>query len=150
MFAERMNSLSQMEVREAEDGDRVMPGRVLIAPGALHLRVVRAGGQYKAEVKPGELVNGHCPSVEVLMKSVAEQVGPNAIGVMLTGMGRDGAEAMKAMRDAGGRCIAQDEATSVVFGMPKEAYQRGGAERLVPLGNIAQTIMDLLAVMVPS
>ena len=144
MFADRMNDLSLMEVKEAEDNDRIVSGRVLIAPGAKQMRVVRRGGFYHAEVRPGELVNGHCPSVEVMMLSVAQYVGRNAIGVMLTGMGRDGADAMKAMRDAGASCIAQDEATSVVFGMPKEAYARGGAERLVPLPDIANTVLELL------
>lgn len=150
MFSERMNQLSMMEVKEAEDGDRIVTGRVLIAPGAKHMRVVRAGGQYKVEVKPGDLVNGHCPSVEVMMLSVAEHVGRNAVGVMLTGMGRDGADAMKAMRTAGARCIAQDEASSVVFGMPKEAYERGGAERLVSLGNMSQTVLELLKQITPA
>ncbi len=144
MFSDRMNQLSQMEVKEAEDGDRIVSGRILIAPGGRQMRVVRSGGYYKVEVKMGELVNGHCPSVEVMMASVAEFVGANAVGAMLTGMGRDGADGMKAMRQAGARCIAQDEATSVVFGMPKEAFERGGAERLVPLGQIAPTILELL------
>lgn len=144
MFAERLNSLSPMEVKEAEDGDRLLAGRVLVAPGGKHLRVVRRGGEYRAQVAPGEAVCGHCPSVEVLMRSVAEYVGRNAVGVMLTGMGHDGADAMRAMRDAGARCIAQDEATSVVFGMPKEAFARGGAERLVPLPQIAQAVIELL------
>ncbi|MDY7001638.1 MAG: chemotaxis response regulator protein-glutamate methylesterase [Thermodesulfobacteriota bacterium] len=144
MFSERMNGLCAMEVKEAEQGDRVMPGRVLIAPGGLHMSVKRSGGIYQINVKPGELVNGHCPSVEVLMQSVAEHVGANAVGVMLTGMGHDGADAMVAMRKAGARVIAQDEATSVVFGMPMEAHKRGGAERLVPLGDIAPAVTDLL------
>ena len=144
MFAERLNSLSPMEVKEAEDGDRLVAGRVLVAPGGKHLRVIRQGGEYRAQVAAGELVCGHCPSVEVMFRSVAEYVGRNAVGVMLTGMGRDGADAMKQMRDAGARCLAQDEATSVVFGMPKEAYERGGAERLVPLPNMAHSVLDLL------
>ena len=148
MFAERLNNLCPMEVKEARDGDRVMAGRVLLAPGGHHMRVARHGGQYQVEVAAGAPVMGHCPSVEVLMKSVAEQVGPNALGVMLTGMGRDGSGGMKSMREAGARCIAQDEATCVVFGMPKEAFDNGGAERLVPLDQIAQTVMDLLAGMV--
>ena len=145
MFAERMNALSQMEVKEAEDGDRIVNGRILIAPGGMQMRVIRAGGQYKVEVKQGPLVNGHCPSVEVMMNAVAEYVGRNAVGVMLTGMGKDGAEGMKRMRDAGARCIAQDEATSVVFGMPKEAFACGGAERLIPLGDIAGAVLQLLS-----
>ncbi|MBF0245405.1 MAG: chemotaxis response regulator protein-glutamate methylesterase [Planctomycetes bacterium] len=144
IFSERMNSLCEMEVKEAEDGDRVMPGRVLIAPGGMHLSIKRSGGLYMAVVQPGPLVNGHCPSVEVLFDSVATQVGRNAVGVMLTGMGADGADAMKRMREAGARCYAQDEASSVVFGMPKEAHARGGAERLVPLERMADTVFAAL------
>jgi two-component system chemotaxis response regulator CheB len=145
MFSERMNGLSLMEVKEAEHGDRVMSGRVLIAPGGRHMRVVRSGGIYQVHVEEGPLVMGHCPSVEVMMQSVAEHVAANAVGVMLTGMGRDGADGMAAMRTAGARTLAQDEATSVVFGMPKEAFNRGGAERLVPLGDIANTILNMLS-----
>ncbi|MFH1139507.1 MAG: chemotaxis response regulator protein-glutamate methylesterase [Pseudomonadota bacterium] len=144
-FAERLNTQAAMEVKEAADGDRVMPGRVLLAPGGFQMTVVRSGGVYRVQIKSGEKVCGHIPSVEVMMNSVAEYVGSNAVGVMLTGMGRDGADAMLAMRKAGARNIAQDEATSVVFGMPKEAYERGGAERLVPLGDIPQAVLDLLA-----
>ena len=143
-FADRLNTQAAMEVKEAEDGDRVLPGRVLLAPGGLHMKVVRSGGIYKVQCRPGEKVNGHCPSVEVLMLSVAEYVGANAVGVMLTGMGRDGAEAMLAMRKAGSRNLAQDEATSVVFGMPKEAYECGGAEKLVPLPDIAPAVVNLV------
>ncbi|MCB2189275.1 MAG: chemotaxis response regulator protein-glutamate methylesterase [Deltaproteobacteria bacterium] len=145
MFSERLNSLSAMEVKEAEDKDRVMPGRVLIAPGGLQMRVLRSGGIYQVRVEPGELVCGHCPSVEVLMQSAARYVGSNAVGAMLTGMGHDGADGLKAMRDAGARTLAQDEATSVVFGMPKEAWLRGGAEKLVPLPDVAAAILKLLA-----
>jgi two-component system chemotaxis response regulator CheB len=144
MFAERLNSLCAMEAKEAEDGDRVMQGRILIAPGDFHMTVKRSGGIYQVNCKPGEKVCGHCPSVEVLMNSVAEHVGANAIGVMLTGMGHDGADAMGAMRKAGARTLAQDEKTSVVFGMPKEAYERGGAERLMPLDEIAPAVIDLI------
>lgn len=145
MFSERMNNLSQMDVKEAENGDRIMPGRVLIAPGAMQMKVKRSGGIYEVSVQPGEPVCGHCPSVEVLMRSVAEYVGANAVGVMLTGMGSDGADGMVAMRQAGARTLAQDEATSVVFGMPMEAHKRGGAEKLVPLEKIASTVLDMLA-----
>lgn len=143
-FAESLDSVSRMEVIEAKTGDRVMPGRVLIAPGGLHMSVRRSGGIYQVDCRKGENVNGHCPSVEVLLQSVAKYVGANAIGVMLTGMGGDGAEGMLAMRRAGARTLAQDEATSVVFGMPKVAYQLGGAEALVPLGGIPARIMNLL------
>lgn len=145
-FAESLDSVSRMEVKEAKTGDRVMPGRVLIAPGGFHMKVRRSGGIYLVDCQKGENVNGHCPSVEVLFQSVAKYVGANAIGVMLTGMGGDGAEGMLAMRQAGARTLAQDEATSVVFGMPKVAYQRGGVECLVPLDNIPNTIMKLLSV----
>jgi two-component system chemotaxis response regulator CheB len=144
-FAERLNNECAMEVKEAENGDRVMPGRILIAPGGLQMRVERSGGEYRVRCMPGDLVCGHCPSVEVMMLSVAEHVGRNAVGVMLTGMGHDGANGLKAMRDAGARTIAQDEATCVVFGMPKVAYEKGGVERLVPLPDIAQTVIGLIS-----
>ncbi len=144
MYAERLNTLCAMEVKEAETGDRVMPGRILLAPGDYHMKVVRSGGVYRVECTNGEKVCGHRPSVEVMMHSVAKSVGPNAIGVMLTGMGSDGADGMLAMREAGARTLAQDEASCVVFGMPKVAFERGGAERLVPLENIAQEILRMI------
>jgi two-component system chemotaxis response regulator CheB len=145
MFAERLNGCCDMHVKEAESGDRVMPGRILIAPGDIHMRIQRSGGIYKVLCEPGEKVCGHRPSVEVLMQSVAKQVGANAIGVMLTGMGADGADGMVAMRQGGARTMAQDEASSVVFGMPNEAFKRGGAEKLVSLDKIAGSIMALLS-----
>jgi len=145
MFAERMNTLCSMQVKEAENGDRVMAGRILIAPGELQMRVIRSGGIYKVHCEPGEKVCGHCPSVEVMMDSVAENVGANAVGIMLTGMGSDGADAMGRMRKAGARTLAQDEASCVVFGMPNEAYKRGGAEKLVPLDKIAASVIRLLS-----
>ena len=144
MFAERLNSLCAMEVKEAEHGDRVMRGRVLIAPGGRHMELERSGGVYKVVVRDGPTVNGHCPSVEVLMRSVARHAGSNAVGVILTGMGGDGADGMKAMRDAGARTMAQDEMTCVVFGMPKVAWERGAAERLLPLGDIAKSVLAVL------
>ncbi|MFH0924159.1 MAG: chemotaxis response regulator protein-glutamate methylesterase [bacterium] len=144
MFADRLNQLSAMEVKEAESGDRVMTGRVLIAPGGQHMTVTRSGGMYRVVCQSGQDVNGHCPSVDVLMNSVAKYVGSNAVGVMLTGMGHDGSDGMLAMKNAGAKNIAQDEATSVVFGMPKEAYARGGAERLVSLDNIPNEVIKLL------
>ena len=143
MFAQRLDEQCAMSVKEAETGDRIMQGRVLIAPGDFHLSVRRSGGMYQAECKDGEKVCGHRPSVEVLFESVAKHVGANAIGIVLTGMGRDGADGMLAMRKTGARTLAQDEATSVVFGMPKEAYERGGAEKFVPLHKIAPTIMTM-------
>ncbi len=145
LFAERMNSLCEMEVKEAEDGDRVMPGRILIAPGGLQMKVIRSGGVYRVECKPGPLCCGHCPSVEVMMKSVAEHVGRNAVGVILTGMGHDGAEGLKAMRDAGARTVGQDEKTCVVYGMPKVAFEKGGVEKQFPLDEIAGTVIRLVS-----
>lgn len=145
MFAERINQLAPMACKEAEDGDRVVPGRILIAPGAKQMRLMTKGGRWVVGVKAGEPVGGHCPSVEVLFDSVAEQAGAAAVGIMLTGMGADGADGMVRMRQAGARTLAQDEETSVVFGMPREAYVRGGAERLVPLPRIAQETLQLLA-----
>lgn len=147
MFAERLNQLCAMEVKEADHGDRIMPGRVLIAPGAKQLRVIRSGGLYQVTCQPGEKVSGHCPSVDVMMDSVAQNVGANAVGVMLTGMGSDGSKGMLSMRKAGARNIAQDEASSVVFGMPKVAFELGGAERLVSLNDIAGSVISLLGEM---
>lgn len=147
MFADKLNNSCKVEVKEAEDGDRVVRGRVLIAPGDYHMKVMRSGGQYLVECHHGDKVNGHCPSVEVLFDSIADHVGSNAVGVMLTGMGRDGARAMLNMRKKGARTIAQDEKSSVVFGMPKEAFDCGGAEKLVNLDNIPEEIIKLLEVM---
>lgn len=144
MFAERLNEQSAMEVKEAESGDRVCVGRVLVAPGDFHMELVRSGGIYQVRCAKGDTVCGHRPSVEVLFRSVARSAGANAIGVMLTGMGHDGADGMVAMRQAGARTMAQDEATSVVWGMPKEAWVRGGAEKLFPLERIAQTVRNVL------
>ncbi|WP_291316106.1 chemotaxis response regulator protein-glutamate methylesterase [Desulfuromonas sp.] len=145
MFADRLNQLCRVEVKEAVTGDRVGPGRVLIAPGDRHLRVIRSGGFYQAVCESGEAVSGHCPSVDVLMHSVSKAAGRHALGVMLTGMGSDGADGLGAMRQAGARTLAQDEASSIVFGMPKVAFERGGAEKLVPLDGIARNISRLLA-----
>lgn len=144
MFSDRLNQLCPMQVKEAEHGDRVRTGLVLIAPGGSQFEVVRSGGFYEVRIGGPEKVSGHCPSVDVMMHSVAKHVGANAIGAMLTGMGQDGSEGMLAMHQAGARCIAQDEASSVVFGMPKVAYEKGGAERLVPLDQIAPSLLRLL------
>ncbi len=144
MFADRLNQLCQMQVKEAEDGDRVRSGLILIAAGGMQMKVVRSGGFYQVRCGGTEKVSGHCPSVDVLMHSVAQQVGSNAVAAMLTGMGQDGAEGMLAMKTGGARCIAQDEASSVVFGMPKVAYEKGGAERLVPLERVAPALLGLL------
>ena len=145
MFSERLNQLSQMEVREAKDGDRIRTGLILVAPGGVQMKVIRSGGFYQVRCDGTDKVSGHCPSVDVMMHSVAQHVGNNAIGAMLTGMGQDGAEGMLAMKNSGARCIAQDEASSVVFGMPKVAFEKGGAERLVSLDKIAPALLGLLA-----
>jgi len=144
MFADRLNQLCAMQVKEAEHGDRIRTGLVLIAPGGRQLEVVRSGGFYEVRLGGEEKVSGHCPSVDVMMHSVAKHVGANAVGAMLTGMGQDGAAGMLAMKQAGARNIAQDEVSSVVFGMPKVAYEKGGAERLVPLDKIAASLLGLL------
>jgi len=143
MFADRLNEQCAMIVKEAERGDRIIAGRILIAPGDFHMIVRRSGGNYIVDLKSGEKVCGHRPSVEVLFESIAEHVGANAVGVVLTGMGHDGADALVKMRQAGARTMAQDEETSVVFGMPKEAFARGGAERLLPLSSIPQAIANI-------
>lgn len=144
MFSDRLNQLCPMQVKEAEHGDRIRTGLVLIAPGGKQLEVVRSGGFYEVRLGGEEKISGHCPSVDVMMSSVAKYVGANAIGAMLTGMGQDGAVGMLAMKQSGARCIAQNEASSVVFGMPKVAYEKGGAERLVPLDKIAAALLGLL------
>ena len=136
-FADRLNTFCEVEVREAKDGDSVTPGVVLIAPGAHHMMVKRSGANYHVEVKDGPLVNKHKPSVEVLFNSAATYVGANAIGVMLTGMGADGAKAMLKMREAGALTIAQDEKTSVVYGMPRAAVEAGAVEHILPIDEIA-------------
>jgi two-component system chemotaxis response regulator CheB len=136
-FAARLNDLCAMEVREARDGDRVLPGRVLIAPGGRHMQLMRSGAQYVVSVRDGPLVNRHKPSVDVLFKSVAHGAGANARGVLLTGMGDDGARGLLEMRRAGAVCAAQDEASSVVFGMPREAIRLGAADAVLPLEDVA-------------
>jgi two-component system, chemotaxis family, protein-glutamate methylesterase/glutaminase len=144
MFAEKLNEASRVEVKEAKSGDRIVTGRVLIAPGGYHMSIIRSGGNYLVDCKAGEKVNGHCPSVEVLFQSAAKHVGVNAIGVILTGMGRDGADALKEMRGAGARTFAQDEKTSVIFGMPGEAWKIGAAEKLVGIFDVTDTIIQAL------
>lgn len=140
-FSKRMNSVSMMSVCEAEDGQQILPGHVYIAPGSQHLMVVRSGARYICRLNDGPPVNRHKPSVDVLFRSVAENVGPNAIGVILTGMGDDGANGLLEMKEAGAVTIAQDEKTSVVWGMPGEAIKRGGVDHIVPLGKVAHTIL---------
>ena len=140
-FAARLDSLCQIEVREAQNGDRVMPGRALIAPGGRHMLLKRNGSQYHVEVVDGPVVNRHRPSVDVLFRSVARFAGRNALGVIMTGMGDDGARGLKEMHDAGATTVAQDEATCVVYGMPKEAVKLGGVDRSASLQAIPAEIM---------
>jgi len=143
-YATRLNSLCRMHVSEAVDGERVLPGHAYVAPGGLHLSVARSGSNYVARVQAGEPVNRHMPSVEVLFDSAARIVGRNALGVMLTGMGGDGARAMRAMRDAGSWNVAQDEASCVVFGMPREAIAHGAAHEVLALKQIAPRLIEWL------
>lgn len=142
-FADRLNTLCAIEVKEASDGDTVTPGRALIAPGNYHMLLKRSGAVYFVQVKSGPLVSRHRPSVDVLFKSVARFAGKNAVGVIMTGMGADGADGLKEMRDAGAETVAQDEASCVVFGMPKEAIERGGACHVASLDNIPRKILEL-------
>ena len=135
-FARRLDGLCEVEVKEAETGDRLIAGRVLIAPGGFHMEVQRSGAQYITKVFRGPAVNRHCPSVDVLFRSAARAAGRNATGVLLTGMGDDGARGLLELRNAGARTVAQDEATCVVFGMPKEAIQMGAAKDILPLWKI--------------
>ncbi len=141
-FADRLNNICDVEVKEAEDGDRIRPGRVLIAPGSHHMLVVRDGSQYRVKVIDGPLVNRHRPSVDVMFRSVANEAGPNAMGVILTGMGDDGALGMLEMKETGSYTIAQDETSCVVYGMPKEAVLKGGVSKELPLSSIPQEIIQ--------
>ena len=140
-FAERLNSISQIEVREARHNDRVLPGLALIAPGGKHMLLTRSGAYYHVQVVDGPLVNRHRPSVDVLFRSVAKFAGKNASGIIMTGMGDDGARGLKEMLDAGAATVAQDEASCVVFGMPKEAIKLGAAKRILPLQDIHLAVM---------
>ena len=140
-FAQRLNDLCEIEVREAEDGDSVVPGLALLAPGEKHMRLTRNGARYLVRVCEGPRICRHRPSVEVLFDSAAEYAGANAIGVIMTGMGRDGATGLLNMRNAGAYTIAQDEATCVVYGMPREAVECGGACAIEPLDRIAAKII---------
>jgi two-component system chemotaxis response regulator CheB len=140
-FAERLRGCTGLDVLEAKDGDRVLPGRVLIAPGAHHMMLRRSGAQYLVEVRDGPLVNHHRPSVDVLLRSVAQCAGRNAVGAVLTGMGDDGARGLLAMRKAGAHTYAQDEASCVVYGMPKAAVEMAAAERSVPLAEMAEVLL---------
>ncbi|MEN6321419.1 MAG: chemotaxis protein CheB, partial [Syntrophaceae bacterium] len=144
MFAQRLNKSCAMEVKEARTGDAVFAGRVLIAAGDCHMRIRRSGNKYMAECQQGEKVSGHCPSVDVLFNSVADSAGSKGIGVILTGMGSDGAQGLLAMRKRGALTIGQDEKTCIVYGMPKVAYDIGAVMKQVPLQNIPQTVYSLL------
>jgi len=144
-FAERLDRLCQMRVKEAEDGERVLPGHAYIAPGDAHLKLARSGANYVARLDHGAPVNRHRPSVDVLFHSAAAQAGRNAIGVLLTGMGKDGAAGLLAMRQAGAPTIAQDEASCVVYGMPREAIALGGAADIVSLEEIAPRLLALVS-----
>lgn len=140
-FAQRLNDLCKIEVKEAENGDTVLRGRALIGPGNRHIMLKRSGAKYYVEVKDGPLVCRHRPSVDVLFRSAARYAGQNAVGVIMTGMGDDGARGMKEMKDAGAYNIAQDEETCVVFGMPNEAVKKGGVDKVLPLGAIASAML---------
>jgi two-component system chemotaxis response regulator CheB len=143
-FSERLNSLCRIHVQEAKDGDRILPGHALLAPGGHQMQVVRHGIEYVVKVYRGERVNRHLPSVDVLFSSCARQLGKNAIGVLLTGMGADGAKGMLEMKVAEAHTIAQDEATCVVFGMPREAIQLGAVDQVLPLGRIPTALLARL------
>ena len=145
MFAERLNDICPLEVKEAQDGDQISPGLVLIAPGEYHMSIAHTGTNYTVKCKPGERVNGHCPSVDVLFHSVADQYKANSVGIILTGMGYDGAKGLLAMRQNGARTIGQDERTSVVYGMPKVAFNIGAVERQSSLEKIPALICALLS-----
>src|SRR6267142_1055741 len=139
-FSQRLDDLCEIEVKEAPDNDRVLPGRALIAPGGKQMTLKRSGALYYVEVRSAPPVNRHCPSVDVLFRSVAKHAGRNALGVIMTGMGHDGARGLLEMHQAGARTVAQDEASCVVFGMPKEAIKLGGAEKILPLHAIPTEI----------
>lgn len=146
MYANRLNDKCRVTVKEAKTGDLVLPGQVLIAPGGTsHMHLVKMNGGYQVMIKPGERVNGHCPSVDVLFKSVAENVGEKAVGIILTGMGGDGSKGLLAMRNAGAHTIGQDESTCVVYGMPKVAYELGAVEYQEKLPDIAKRTYSLLS-----
>ncbi|MDR3560078.1 MAG: chemotaxis response regulator protein-glutamate methylesterase [Negativicutes bacterium] len=144
MYAKRLNNSCRMEVKEAETGDMIVPGMVLVAPGEYHMRVNKKGNVFYVECFKGEKVNGHCPAVDVLFNSVAEKVGKTAVGVILTGMGYDGAKGLLRMKEKGARTIGQDEQSSVVYGMPKMAYDIGAVEKKAALKDIPRLIHSLV------
>ena len=144
MFAVRLNDTTQFEVKEAQTGELVAAGRVLVAPGNLHMKIRKTGSLYKVECFAGEKVNGHCPSIDVLFESVAQEAGASSLGVILTGMGHDGAKGLLAMRRRGARTLGQDEKTSVVYGMPKVAFNIGAVEKQAPLDHMHHVICSIL------
>ncbi len=148
-FAARLDSLCRIRVMEAEHGERILPGHAYLAPGHSHLMLKRNGGQYFCELSQDAPVNRHRPSVDVLFKSVAAHAGSNAIGIILTGMGKDGAAGMREMHDAGAYNFAQNEASCVVFGMPKEAITQGGVDEIVALPHMAKRVLEYLHLPVP-
>jgi two-component system chemotaxis response regulator CheB len=141
-FAERLNETCAVQVKEAADGDHIIPGRVLIAPGGYHMVLQRSGASYYVAIKDGPAVCHQKPSVEVLFNSVAKYAGANAVGAILTGMGNDGAKGLLALKEAGAHTIAQDEATCVVFGMPREAIRLNAAEAIIPLEKISAALIQ--------
>ena len=141
-FAQRLDKTCPMRVAEAQDGEQILPGHAYIAPGDQHLLVVRTGGRWVCRLDEGPPVNRHRPSVDVLFRSVAQQAGSNAVGVLLTGMGKDGALGLKEIREAGGATLVQDEATSVVWGMPGEAVEIGAADEVLPLSRLAARALE--------
>jgi two-component system chemotaxis response regulator CheB len=148
-FADRLNQICPLEVKEAEDGDRLAPGRVLIAPGDFHMIVRSAGSGYRVVIKTGPRVCYQRPSVDVLFGSVADAAGPEAVGAILTGMGSDGAQGLLKMKNAGAHTIAQDEASCVVYGMPREAVRAGAAVEVLPLDRIGGALLAVLKRRVP-
>ena len=143
MFAERLNAQTNLNVKEAQTGDYVEQGKVIIAPGDRHIRVKKIGDKYRVECFEGEKVNGHCPSVDVLFDSVAKEAGNHAIGLILTGMGYDGAKGLLAMKKAGARTVGQDESSCVVYGMPKVAYDIGAVDKQASLATIPQLLIGM-------
>ena len=141
-FAQRLDSICEISVEEAKDGQRVLPGLALVAPGGMHMALRRSGAYYQVEIKDGPPVNRHKPSVDVLFRSVAQYAGRNAMGIIMTGMGDDGARGLREMHEAGAYTLAQDEATCVVYGMPAEAVKHGGVDRILPLQAISSAIMQ--------
>jgi two-component system chemotaxis response regulator CheB len=144
LFAERLDKLTLLKVKEAQNGEYIEQGKVLISPGDNHMKIKKIGDRYKVEVFPGDKVHGHCPSVDILFDSVAKEAGKNALGIILTGMGYDGAKGLLAMRRKGARTIGQDENSSVVYGMPKVAYEIGAVEKQAALNNIPSVLYAML------